>query len=101
LGHVELLEYRVKSVYRFLKGREHLFRFEEVLLGYFRRLADVRSREEMVESLRRLRDDLAPLETDPLEGPAFQDFNYMAWLDSQVDGVSFADAVRSRVMSVS
>jgi hypothetical protein len=96
LGNISLLEYRVKSTYRYLRGRDNLFRFERTVLDYLRRMPDLHDRQEVIASFGDLYNELEPLASMPLERHAFDHFNYLAWLESRMTGRSFPEAIRER-----
>ncbi|HVZ39726.1 MAG TPA: hypothetical protein VHI13_10650 [Candidatus Kapabacteria bacterium] len=84
LGHEDLLEYRVRSAYRYLRSRKIIHRFETIVLEMFRSLIRVRNRAELLELFIDIRNRLAPLENDPMECNAFRHFQYLTWLDRRI-----------------
>jgi len=95
LGHHELLEHRVRAAGRYFRSRGEEHQVETALLECFRRLVRASGRQEELASLTRLRDRLTPLLHDPLERNAFTYFHYLPWIESRIDGRSFAEHVLS------
>jgi len=99
LGELDLLSYRVAALRRLLKRRNDLFRFERVFLGFLRKLPDLTEREETRLWFEEMYGQLDLLRNDPLERAAFDDFNYMAWLRSKIDGIGLSEAIRKELQT--
>jgi len=81
LGHVDLLEYRLKSTYRFLKKRERLFRSEAILLKFIRHLPGIPpSRKALQQAFAQLHQALQEVKDQPQERNFFKDFDILGWL---------------------
>lgn len=98
LGNRDLLDYLLKSMYRYLYRRNRLHRFEALVLRLIRKLTSVRSEKELLPVLCELREELRPLADDPYERQAFEYMDITAWLDSKIEGKSFVEIVRRRAM---
>lgn len=96
LGNIEYTGCLARSMYRMFKSRDSLHRFERIILGFFQRLLRLRTRGELQQELILLREQLLPLSTDPLEQGPFSYFDYISWLDSRIEGISFAEAVQRK-----
>ncbi|MEM7035580.1 MAG: hypothetical protein AAF570_01300, partial [Bacteroidota bacterium] len=83
-GEYRLLEYAVISLYRFLRTRKKLFRFEKALIQFIRKSSGLIPGEALRPLFRQLRDDLSSIIEDPAERHALQQFDIIAWLDSKV-----------------
>ena len=94
LQHYDLLEYLLKSTYRFLLSRKRVLSFEKLILAFIRRLIAGISKAAVPALFRRLRTDLVQLQQDPYEARVFEYFDYPAWVESKVERVPFADVVR-------
>ena len=101
LRDTNLLEYQVRSAYRFLSKKERLYKFESILLDLIRRklLTAHDSRNEK-EAFIRLKKEIEPLRHDPLEKNAFQYFDFIEWLESRITKKAFADILRDRAGSL-
>lgn len=94
LGNYDLLEYLLKSTYRYLYKRNRLYQFESVVLRFIRKLTRVHTREQLLELFAEAREELQPLAEDPLEKKAFEFFHPLLWLESKIERRKFADLVR-------
>jgi hypothetical protein len=84
LGDFDLLEYLIKSTYRYFRSRNVVYKIENIVLGFFRKLPGVRDRDQLIEAFIELRAELLPLKDDPREGTGFRLFSYIEWLDAKI-----------------
>jgi tetratricopeptide (TPR) repeat protein len=85
MGHTDLLEYLVVSTYRFFRSRNIIHGFEDAVLDFFRRVLRMKGGPGGLLALfEEMRDRLAALAENPLEAEAFNDFNYIGWLDGKI-----------------
>jgi hypothetical protein len=97
MGKQDLLEYTVRSVYRFLYKRKRIYKFEDILLRFIRRKAPVLdSPRETIEAFRELHNELQPLTADRFERTAFAYFDILSWLESKISNVPFASVVQAK-----
>jgi len=97
LGNMDSLEYFIKSTYRFLLKSQRLYKVEAIILSYLRKNAHLMSQKEILESFRTLHKELLPLSKDKYEKKAFEEFDIISWLESKIEGKSFAEVVRRKV----
>ncbi|MGQ0827490.1 MAG: hypothetical protein ACT4ON_03740 [Bacteroidota bacterium] len=96
LGNKDLLEYIVKSTYRFLYKKESLYKFEVIMLQYIKKSALADTPKKMIELFKSLKQELLPLLKDPYEKRILLSFDYISWLESKIEKRSFADCVKRR-----
>lgn len=102
LGNLTVLKYEADSTARYLKKRGKLHRLETILIRMFRRLArssmatvDVRVKHKLYRSFR---EELNEIYSDEYENKTLIFFDFRAWLDSKVDGVSFGEAKKTLLL---
>lgn len=101
LENIELLEYKVRSVYRYLYKRDKLYKFEATVLAFIRnKLPRVNNNKELVKVFEELRQELALLAEDPYEKKPLFFFDYIAWLDSKISNRPFAEVLFEKVKSL-
>lgn len=88
LTHFDLLEYRIKSAYRFLSKKKKLYEIEDLLLKSLRKFALIPTKRELIILFHNLRRGLVELADDPLEGRVLELFDFVAWLDAKLDRLS-------------
>jgi len=97
MGKQDLLEYTVRSAYRFLLKRKRLYKFEDIILTFIRKKAPlIDSQKEMLQAFKELHDELLPLTKDPFEKNAFSYFDMLSWLQSKIQGRPFAMILKEK-----
>jgi tetratricopeptide (TPR) repeat protein len=87
----------VRSTYRFLLKRNRLYKFEECILNFIRKkLSKVQPQQEPLQSFRELKKEIILIMKDPFEQGIIQDFDFVSWLESKIEGRSFAEIVREK-----
>ena len=94
LGHFELVVYQSESTYRYLKKRNRVFKTEQALIRFFKRIHHVD--HEQPEPFQKLKDELLVLITEPLEKAPFEYFDFISWCDSKISGKPFGTLVREK-----
>lgn len=97
LGKTDIMEYRLKSTYRFLASKQKMYQLEKIILSSIRKLINVNSREESIRFFKQLRSDLEPIVKDPLEGKFLNYFDIMSWLESKIEKKKFEEVVKSKL----
>ena len=98
LGNFEILEYLVKSVYRFMAKMENLSLVEEEILNFLRkslRLTKARIKAEFEQLLEKLR----ALERNRFETRAFIYLDVISWLESKLRNVPVQDIIREKYLA--
>ncbi len=90
----DLLEYTVRSAYRFLYKRNRLYKFEGMVLDFIRKKSPhLDTQKKLVAALEELHDELMPLTKDPLEKNAFAYFDIISWIESKMYNKTFQEMV--------
>lgn len=97
LGNAQLVEYQVKSVYRFLLKMEDLHEVQKEIFRFIRRTPQMRAAEMKTEFIR-LRDKLIKLENEPLERRPFLYLDIISWLESKIEGIPVQDVIRKKFL---
>ena len=98
LENLELLESVVKSTYRYLIKRDHLFEFEKRMIIFIRKkLMKVANRSELLNAFSEFKMELEELLKDPYERGVLLYFDIISWLESRIENRPFVDIVREKV----
>ncbi len=94
----DIIEHLSSSAYRFLDKRERLYKVEECILKFFRRItkADT-SRKALKDEFVKLKNELLQITKDPKERNALYYFNILSWLESKIENRSFAEIVKEKI----
>lgn len=100
MGDTEMVEYQVKSVYRFLYKLEELNQVQQQIINFLRKvpLMDAISvKKEFVK----LRSSLIKLQQDPYEKRAFLYLDIISWLTCKIENRSIQDVMREKALNKS
>ncbi|WP_132055711.1 hypothetical protein [Pseudocnuella soli] len=97
LGNYELLEYLMKSVYRFMLKMENISGVEEEIMRFLRKSLQL-SRFQVKEEFQKLLEKLRGLERNKYETRAFLYLDIISWLESKVRNVAVMDVIRERFL---
>ena len=97
LGNFELLEYLIKSVYRFMAKMENLSMVEEEMFTFLRQSFHVGA-HALKPEFEKLLDKLKKYEGNPLETRAFVYLDIISWLESKISGVNVQDVIREKFL---
>ena len=92
-GNYKLLQQRAKSIFHELNTTGKLFKFEMVLLEFFGK--KMRNEEGLQSDLVKLKKDIESIERE--EQMPIEEFDYMSWIESKIQGRSFADVVNEKL----
>ena len=95
LGHYNLLEHLVKSVYRFLRKMEELNAVQEEILRFLRKSLNANP-QNLTESFVNLRTRLVPHTNNPVERRSFLYLDIISWLTSKIERRPVQDVIREK-----
>lgn len=88
LEEESLLDHSVLSLYRALKKKEKLHRFEKAFFDFVRKLSKAVPGDSRVSCFTKLREDLLQIQADENEKLGLHPFDLLAWLDKRIAGQS-------------
>lgn len=95
LNNIELLPYITRSTFRYLSKKEKIFRFEKIILTFIKNTSlEFKNKHEQRTEFLKLRKQLSELRNNNYEKQPFDNFDFISWLDSKVEGLSFEEAVK-------
>lgn len=97
LGNDELVEYQVRSTYRFLSKMENLQEVQRYILDFLRGLRQVRA-GQLKDEFVRLKDKLVGLESNPFEKRAFLYLDIISWLESKIEDRPVQEVIREKAI---
>ena len=97
LGNYNLLEYLIKSVYRYMAKMENLSRVEEAMFAFLRRA--LRFNEKTIRpEFEKLLNKLKKYQSNRLEARAFAYLDVISWLESKISGINVQDVIRKKYL---
>jgi len=97
MGNFDLLEYLIKSVYRFMAKMGNLSKVEEAMFDFLRRSFHVGA-HALKPEFEKLLVKLKKFEGNPLESRAFAYLDVISWLESKINGIQVQDVVRNKFL---
>jgi hypothetical protein len=98
LGNYQLLEYLIRSVYRFMAKLKNLSIVEEEIFRFLRKAFSL-SPTKMTGAFKALKEKLERLKGDPLETRSFMYLDILAWLESKIEHVPVEQVRRKRFLA--
>ncbi len=97
LGNRDVIEYYLRSTYRFLRKKEDLHSFQYHILDFIKNLSRDITEPELIDRFKELREDLLPLTESKFEKRAFVYFDIIAWLESKINKKTVEEVIKERV----
>jgi tetratricopeptide (TPR) repeat protein len=97
LGNLQLLEYQVKSVYRFLLKMEDMHEVQKQIIVFIRNIPNIK-RENLKNKFIELRDSLLKIKLMPYEKRAFLYLDIIGWLESKIHGKRVEVVLRNQFL---
>ncbi len=96
-GHYNLLEYLIKSVYRFIAKNEDLSGVMTEILKFLRKAMTL-ERRDLRTAFIELRETLIELSHNPFERRSFIYLDIISWLDSKIDNKPIAQIIHQKFL---
>lgn len=98
LKNDDLVEYYVRSTYRFLAKKDDLHFYQTRILRFLKKLNFIQTDSELREAFADLKEHLIPLKTNPYEKRAFVYFDIISWLESKIDSRPVREVIREKAL---
>ncbi|MEQ8475563.1 hypothetical protein [Fulvivirga sp.] len=100
LGNMDVIDYYIRSTYRFMLKKDDLYRFQKAILSFIRKLAGEFSEDDLVPEFEKLLNLLIPLQNRPFEKRAFIYFDIISWLESKIQGKRVQEVIAGKAKQV-
>lgn len=98
LGNDQLVEYQVKSVYRFLIRMKDMHKVQSEILRFIRNLTRILPSDVNTE-LSKLKDKLKKLEHDQFERRPFLYLDIISWIEGKLEGKTAEQKIREKFLA--
>lgn len=95
LGNNDLVEYQIKSVYRFLIKMNDMHGVQKEILNFLRSLP-ITDHQELVRAFKILHHKLLRLAAQPFEKRPFLYLDIISWLEAKIENKSVQDVIQSK-----
>jgi hypothetical protein len=97
LGNDDLVEYYIRSTYRFLIKKSDYHLYQNYILKFLKKLSGIMP-DQLKEAFTELREKLLQLVDNPYEKRAFIYFDIVSWLESKIEGRPNQEIIREKAM---
>jgi hypothetical protein len=98
LGNYDLLEYLIKSVYRFMAKMKNLSVAEEEIFQFLRKAFSL-SPNKMTTAFKELKEKMEKLKGNPLETRSFMYLDIISWLECKIEHVPVEEVRRKNFLA--
>ncbi len=99
LGNYDLIEYLIKSVYRFMAKMQNLSVVEEEIFRFLRKSFHL-DKKQVRSAFVALKNKLEKYRDNPLESRSFMYLDIISWLESKIKNVPVQDIIREKYLLV-
>jgi hypothetical protein len=96
LGNTDIIDYYIKSTYRFLLARDDLNNYQQYILKFLKNLTKETTDSELVKRFEHLRAQLLTLIDNPYESRSFSYFDIISWLESKIQKRSVQEVIQEK-----
>jgi hypothetical protein len=98
MGNDDLVDYQIRSVYRFLIKMDDLHLVQQEILNFLRKLSKIYE-HELKEEFIKLKDRLVKLLDEPFEKRPFLYLDIIGWLECKIEGRPVQDVIRNKFLA--
>ncbi|MBI2269497.1 MAG: hypothetical protein HYU69_03970 [Bacteroidetes bacterium] len=97
LKNHDLLPSLAASTHNYFLKHNRLYKFETLILDFIRKkLPEMNSKQSELKAYKELRSALEKIMKDPNEKSGLHNFDFIAWLDSKIEGRSFREVLKEK-----
>ncbi len=97
LGNLDLVDYYIRSTYRFLIKKNDLHLFQKIIMKFLRKLSSI-TRDQLIDAFKELREQLIPLNDKFYERRPFIYFDILSWLESKIENRDVQEVIREKAL---
>ncbi len=97
LGNRDVIDYYIRSTYRFLLKKEDLHAFQQLILDFLKNLSREITQKQLIDRFKKLRVQLITLSKSKYDKRAFVYFDIISWLESKIENQSIEDVIKRKI----
>lgn len=97
LGNIDLVDYYIRSTYRFLIKKNDLHQFQKIIMKFLRKLSSI-TRDQLIDAFKDLREQLIPLNDKFYERRPFIYFDIISWLESKIENRTVQEIIKEKAV---
>ncbi len=96
LGNIELVNYRLRSLYRYLSNMKELGEVQLEIIKFLRKTTQIKE-EDINSEFQKLKDKLEVIEQKPYEKRPFLYLDIISWLESKIEGTTIKQVIQNKL----
>ena len=96
LGNTDIIDYYIKSTYRFLLAKDDLNHYQLYILKFLKNLTKETTDSDLVKRFENLRAQLLTLTDSPYESRSFSYFDIISWLESKIQKRTVQEVIQEK-----
>ena len=96
LGDNDLIQYSIRSTYRYLLKRDDLLTYPRLILSFLRGLKPTLSENQVIDKFRTLKERMLKIQDNPFER-GFVYFDVVSWLEAKIEGKTIMEVIKHKV----
>lgn len=96
LSYFDILEYELRSTYRYISKQKHLHKFDQIVIRFIRKTVMLSSKASVKKLMENTRNDLVKLLKIKTEQQTLSYFDFISWLESKLENKKFAEVVKEK-----
>lgn len=97
IGNLDLVDYYIRSTYRFLIKKNDLHLFQKIIMKFLRKLSSI-TRDQLIDAFKELREQLLPLNEKFYERRPFIYFDIISWLECKIEKRDTQEIIREKAL---
>lgn len=97
LGNIDLVDYYIRSTYRFLIKKNDLHLFQKIIMKFLRKLSSI-TQDQLIDAFKELREQLLPLNEKFYDRRPFIYFDIISWLESKIEKRTVQEIIHEKAM---
>ena len=97
LGNIDLIQYNVRSTYRFLLKKDDLLEYHRLILRFLKGLNKHLSEKEVIQRFQQLKEKMLIIQNDRYER-GFVYFDMVSWLESQIEKKPIMEVIQGKAL---
>ena len=97
LQYFDLLEYELRSTYRYIIKEKNPYKFDQAVFAFIRRTVSVYDRAKIRKAMEQTRNELTKISKIKAEEQTLSYFDFISWLSSKIENKKFSGLVKERV----
>ncbi|MBU8893274.1 MAG: hypothetical protein KOO66_10880 [Bacteroidales bacterium] len=97
LGNLDLVDYYIRSTYRFLIKKNDLHLFQKIIMKFVRKLSSI-TKDQLIDAFVELREQLLPLNEKFYDRRPFIYFDIISWLESKIETRDIQEIIHEKAI---